>query len=271
MRKGDIVVGVDGSATSWDALHWATREAHRWHAGLDVVFVDTTTGPPTQRSSHNRLAQMVTDARCLESSVRIHGHSVSGGVVAALREASNRCRMLVLGNRGAGGFGRLTLGATSQQVATHATVPVVIVRGRLGSEESPIVVGVDGSASSETALDAGLDEAHLRGCGVIAVFAYGRADHPWLTRDSAVDVGLLHCSAYAALEAAVSPWQNKFPRVSVELVATAEQPMPVLMDLSSHAQLVIVGAHGHDESAELIGAVPMKLMHRAHCPVMIAR
>jgi nucleotide-binding universal stress UspA family protein len=270
MRKSDIVVGVDGSAASWDALYWAVREAHRWQADLHVVIVKTGSGPPTQGTSDSRLTQMVVDARRLDPSVGIHGHVISGGIVAALREASNRCRMLVLGNRGTGGFGRLTLGSTSQQVAVHATVPVVVVRGRHGSEESPIVIGVDGSAGSEAALAAGLDEARLRGCGVIAAFAYGRAEHPWLSTDGGIDPGLLHSSAYAALDAAVLPWQDKFPRVSIESVATGEQPLPVLMRLSSHAQLVVVGAHGHDDSTGLVGAVPMKLMHRAHCPVMIA-
>jgi nucleotide-binding universal stress UspA family protein len=271
VRRNDIVVGVDGSAASWDALHWAVRQAYRWHADLHVVFVDTAAGPPTQRSPDSRLAQMVTDARRLEPSVRIYGHSVSGGVAAALREASTRSRMLVLGNRGTGGFGRLTLGATGQQVATHATVPVVIVRGRQASEESPIVVGVDGSAGSEAALASALDEARLRGCGVIAVFAYGRPEHPWLSWHGGTDAGALHTCAYTALETAVAPWQDKFPWVGIESVATAEQPLPVLLDLSSHAQLVVVGAHGHDDSAGLVGAVPLKLMHRAHCPVMIVR
>lgn len=270
MRKTDIVVGVDGSAASWDALYWAVREAYRWRADLQVVIVDATPGPATQRSNDDRLAQMVSDARRMEPSVRITGHSIRGGVTAALRETSNRSRMLVVGGRGTGGFGRLTLGSTGQQVATHATVPVVVIRGRLGSEESPIVIGVDGSAGSEAALAAGLDEARLRGCTVIAAFAYGSAEHPWLRRNSGVDPGLLHRSAYASLEAAVTPWQDKFPRVSVELLATAEQPVPVLVALSGYAQLVVVGAQGHDPS-ESIGSVPLRLMHRAHCPVMIAR
>lgn len=235
MRKTDIVVGVDGSAASWDALYWAVREAYRWRADLQVVIVDATPGPATQRSNDDRLAQMVSDARRMEPSVRITGHSIRGGVTAALRETSNRSRMLVVGGRGTGGFGRLTLGSTGQQVATHATVPVVV-----------------------------------RGCTVIAAFAYGSAEHPWLRRNSGVDPGLLHRSAYASLEAAVTPWQDKFPRVSVELLATAEQPVPVLVALSGYAQLVVVGAQGHDPS-ESIGSVPLRLMHRAHCPVMIAR
>jgi len=71
--------------------------------------------------------------------------------------------------------------------------------------------------------------------------------------------------------AAVTPWQHKFPRVSVELLTTAEQPVPVLVGLSGHAQLLVVGPHGHDDSSESIGSIPLKLMHRAHCPVMIAR
>jgi nucleotide-binding universal stress UspA family protein len=270
MKKTDIIVGVDGSAASWDALYWAVLEAHRWRADLHVVTVDAFGGPPTQRSTDDRLAQMVSEARRLEPSVRISGHSIRGGVVAALRETSNRCRMLVMGSRGTGGFGRLTLGSTSERMAIHATVPVVIVRGRHGSDESPIVIGVDGSTDSEHAIAAGLDEARLRGCGVIATFAYGHAEHPWLSRDSGADPGRLHGSAYAAVETTLTPWRDKFPRLSMEILAAAEPPVPVLVALSGHAQLVVVGAQGHDPS-ESIGSVPLRLMHRAHCPVMIVR
>ncbi|GAA0956489.1 universal stress protein [Virgisporangium aurantiacum] len=246
MRKTDIVVGVDGSPASWDALYWAVHEAYRWRADLHVVTVDT-------RSTDDRLARMVADARRLEPSVRITGHLIRGGGVAALR-----CRMLVVG--GAGGF--------SAEIAAHATVPVVVVRGRLGSEESPIVIGVDGSAGAEAALAVGLGEARLRGPTVIAAFAYGSAGHPWLGRP--LGGGSVHCSAYAAVETAVTPWQDKFPWVSVETMTTAEQPLPVLTGLSSHAQLLVVGAQGHDAS-ESLGSVPARLMHRAHCPVMIVR
>jgi nucleotide-binding universal stress UspA family protein len=271
MKKTDVVVGVDGSAASRDALRWAVEEAYRWRAQLHVVIVDTGDGPPAPRPHGGRLAEMVADARALRPDVPVTGHSTRGGVVAALREVTHRCRMLVLGNRGTGGFGRLTLGSTVEQVATHAPVPVVVVRGRHGSEQSPIVVGVDGSGDSETALAAGLDEARLRDCGVIAVFAYGLVMHPWLSRDGGVDPGPLHCSAYAALDAALAPWRDKFPRVSVEAVATAEPPLPVLLTLSRHAQLVVVGAHGHDDSTGLIGSVPLRLLHRSHCPVLVAR
>jgi nucleotide-binding universal stress UspA family protein len=38
-----VVIGIDGSETSWDALSWACGEAQRLHARAVAVFVGPTT------------------------------------------------------------------------------------------------------------------------------------------------------------------------------------------------------------------------------------
>jgi len=47
--------------------------------------------------------------------------------VEELINASKEAELIVLGSRGAGGFTRLMLGSTADQVARHAHCPVTIV------------------------------------------------------------------------------------------------------------------------------------------------
>jgi nucleotide-binding universal stress UspA family protein len=51
----------------------------------------------------------------------------SGGAAASILEIAKGAELVVVGSRGRGGFGALLLGSVSQQVAHHATCPVVIV------------------------------------------------------------------------------------------------------------------------------------------------
>lgn len=263
-----IVVGIDRSAPSWDALCWAVGEAYHRRAELELLTVDRD---DPAGAAESRLAQMVTEARRLEPSVRITGAVCRGAVVPALRRASRRSRMVVVGRRGRTGFTRLRASSTSRQIAEEATVPVAVVQGRAAGP-GPIIVGIDGSPGSEAALGLALDEARLRRCMVVAVFAYSHLTHVSTTpgRPMPSDPQLVHASAVATLESTLTPWRAKFPDVDIRAAATATPAVPFLSDLSGHAHLLVVGAHGHDPTGPL-GSVPDKLLHRARCPVLVVR
>lgn len=283
MRTPDIVVGVDGSAAGWDALYWAVTEARRRQGSLHLVTVNFTSWPDEMSATAAdpipngekrlaaRLATMMTEVRLLAPSVPASAEVLRGVVAPVLCEAALHSRLLIVGNRGHGGFGRLSLGSTGQQVATHASVPVVVVRGHQAAGDSPVVVGVDGSHGSESALAAGFEEARLRACPLIALFAYGQPRNPWVQFGEPPDLRLTHALAYGALDAAVAPWRDKHPQVEVETSTVNAEAQRVLADLSRHAQLVVIGAHGYGDSAGQLGSVPTRLLHRSHCPVLVAR
>ena len=234
-NHSDIVIGVDGTPPSWDALYWAVREAHRRRCRMRMVFVDTADVPDVALAGR-RLAHMVADARRLEPSVRVSGVVAEGDAASALASAVSDAAILVVGDEGEPG--RTHLGRAGRAVADASAVPVVVVRGNMAAEHSPVVV--DGS---ESALELAFEEAGLRGCPLIAI-----------------------SSAGATLDESLAPWRDKFPRVPVRTTTFEAEATPALLALSRQAQLLVLG-HGDDD---LLGPVPSTVLDRSHCPVLIS-
>jgi nucleotide-binding universal stress UspA family protein len=133
-----IVVGVDGSVSSRQALAWAAEEARMRGAQLQVVYC--TFYRPELLQSYEGVAgheqgildRAVAQARALEPTVDVVGYKASPPPAKALVEASEEADLLVVGIRGLGGFEELLLGSVSQHCARHARCPVAIVRGTGG-------------------------------------------------------------------------------------------------------------------------------------------
>lgn len=140
-----IVVGVDGSETSRNALRWAAQEALSHEAELHVVYAWEVQGigagvgiAPGRRAAaapedqRGAAEQLVTDVIKEELGANPPSHvrpSIGRGSAASvLLEASKGADLLVVGSRGVGGFAGLLLGSVSTKMANHATCPVVIVR-----------------------------------------------------------------------------------------------------------------------------------------------
>jgi len=137
-----IVVGVDGSPGSRAALRWAHDEARLRAATLVAVAVWQypmmtslpafgAMPPPEDLGTEAEAALLKTLS---DEGVEATGDVPVTTVVAegppakALLEAAGDAAMLVVGSRGHGGFTGLLLGSVSQQCASHAACPVVVVR-----------------------------------------------------------------------------------------------------------------------------------------------
>ena len=136
--NGPIVVGVDGSEGSNEALLWAADLAGS--TGQSLLLVTSWDVSPQAYSYEmltkdleNAVAQDIEDAKKLLASkapdvavdsVILHGNAAQELTeIAAARKAS----LLVVGSRGYGGFRSLVLGSVSRQTLHHATTPVVVV------------------------------------------------------------------------------------------------------------------------------------------------
>lgn len=134
-----IVVGVDASEESKEALRWATRYAqitgasleviHAWHLSDEHAWLQSLPPPagPTD-VAREALKKTVQDVVGSGSSLEITTKVIEGHASRVLTETARGAALLVLGSTGNGGFDGLLLGSVSQQCAAHAPCSVVIVR-----------------------------------------------------------------------------------------------------------------------------------------------
>ena len=137
-----IVVGVDGSGHSQRALEWAMREAAIRHLPLTVLTVHpsivgyfggvVTTQHDLELTEQAQAAVKAEADKVLADLNGPHPESVTVKAVHSfpvgeLVNASKEADLIVLGSRGMGGFSRLMLGSTADQVVRHAHCPVTIV------------------------------------------------------------------------------------------------------------------------------------------------
>lgn len=260
-----VVAGIDGSPSSVAAAQYAADWAERSGAELHLVH-----GSRHGQSGGDVLRRVADCLTAQHPSVSIICRDVPGAGSAVLVEESGAAELTVVGSRGGGSIPTATLGATAAIVATHAKGPVVIARtpAALPGPDLPVLVGVDGSDHSVTALDFAFDVAHRTNAPMVAV-------HVWWAGRMAPDADVRHWAetAGAVLGDALEPWRAKFPDVRLEekLVRGADVAEDLVAE-SAHAGLVVVGTRGHGGFAGLLlGSVSLSVAQHAHCPVAIVR
>ncbi|MFH9352819.1 universal stress protein [Kitasatospora sp. NPDC017646] len=134
-----IVVGVDGSQSSIDALRWAVDQARTRGAVIEAVTAwqhPVSTGWTVPFEAVEDLATItrkVLDDAIVQATgpacpVEIQPRVVQGVTVSSLLEAAQGADLLVVGSRGHGGFVGALLGSVSGHCVQHAPCPVVVVR-----------------------------------------------------------------------------------------------------------------------------------------------
>lgn len=131
-----VVVGVDGSESSIEAVRRADQLAQAFDARLDVVCVwsypisNYGMVPPDWYPDRDaaRTVHDVADEVFGETKPRwVHTSIKEGSPARVLVEESDTADLIVTGSRGHGGFVGLLLGSVSSEVAAHAHCPVLIV------------------------------------------------------------------------------------------------------------------------------------------------
>ncbi len=292
MTSLGIVVGVDGSAASASAVRWAAREAELRNLPLAVVSVlapVVQAGGPWPEvpvpEEYVRIQQAeATDvvdkavrsaADGTAAALQITGEVVLGPIVATLVNMSARADMMVVGCRGEDAVSRALLGSVSSGLVHHAHCPVAIIHAEeLPSERAPVVVGIDGSPTSELATAIAFDEASRRGVDLVALHAWSDmgpiefASANW----APIEWRNIKVAEEEVLSERLSGWNDQYPDVTVHRVVVCDRPGPRLLERAGEAQLLVLGSHGRGGfPGMLLGSVCNAVVNSAQIPVIIAR
>jgi nucleotide-binding universal stress UspA family protein len=272
MATKPVIAGTDGSQESLRAVDWAAREAALRGTSLRIVAVPPlpprmTAAPATpgtvsyvvEQSVGQALAGAAQRAAAQQPGLAIETQMPAGAPAQVLAGAARDAAMLVVGSRGAGGFSAMILGSVSRYAATHAPVPVVVVREETTAAHPEVVVGVRDPAQSEAALGFGFEEAALRQARLLAVHAWS-SPVPGHTEAPAEETG--------RLESAVIAWREKFPEVEARWEVVHAHPGRVLAGSSARADLVVLGRHAPGGHAPGVGSVTHAVLSHAHGPVV---
>ena len=144
--SGRIVVGVDGSLHSEEALRWALGQARLTGQAVAAVIswdipVNFAVGPLTDLDWRGAATSTLKDtvAKVVEPSDpdRVSQRVVKGHPAEVLLDAAADAALLVVGSRGRGGFAGMLLGSVSQNVIARAACPVVVLRAPADPPASP--------------------------------------------------------------------------------------------------------------------------------------
>jgi nucleotide-binding universal stress UspA family protein len=291
-----IAVGVDGSPGATAAVRWAATQAHRSGAELRIA---TAFGPSSDFIGHDdaqkHMDDVVDQARHealeVDPDLTITHQEHFGRPDLALQSESGEADLLVVGSRGKGGFAGLLLGSVSRQCVHRSICPVVVVRGsvsddlskgaipRVAGREEPggsvagaarrIVVGADGSSSSDAALRWAADQAEATGSDLevlmawdwVTTYGWGFVIPPDLDPEG---------DSRRVLEESLGPVRSAHPGVTFSSAVVQGPAADLLVKSSAQADLLVVGSRGHGELAGMVlGSVSEYCVSHAHCPVLV--
>jgi nucleotide-binding universal stress UspA family protein len=281
----NICVGYDGSVPSAEAVAWAAEEASLRGARLEIVScysLPATSSVAMGWGETDLVGALMDDAAAhaitahttvaeshpgLDVTTRV----VMGQASAELMQGRAADDLIVVGASGHHGAGAFWLGSTPRRLVRHSPCPIAVVRGA-ASRGSPdrVVVGIDGSAASDAALDWAGDEADRLLVELLVLHAWS---YPYVevTHGSTGTRDLMEVDAACVLDRALEHARERFGcDVSGRLIENGTTP--ALLEAVRDGDLLVLGSRGHGSFvAGLLGSTVNAVLDRAQVPVIVVR
>jgi nucleotide-binding universal stress UspA family protein len=285
-----IIVGVDGSAASHQALRWAAYEARRRNAAMLIVSCYPALAHASpygavyraaaeiellEAEAHRLVDAARTEVQTIDPKIVVDTRTTMAPPVTGLLESVSAGDEIVVGSGSHTGPLDGLLGSVANGVAHRAHVPVVVVppKSATGDEMSKIVVGVDGSPESLGAMEWAYDEAERSGASLTVLHAWLYPYSTELIPTSEMHRQML-IDATHELQASVDELGAKLTDGSVDVnpVVREHSPAEALLTEADEADLIVVGSRGRGGlRALLLGSVSRTVAQHSTCPVAVIR
>ncbi|MFG6444818.1 universal stress protein [Microbacterium sp. P07] len=276
------VVGWDGSRPSRSALEWAVarEQAGPMPGHVDIVMVADE--PLSDSDSEVTASTMAFDERAVQHlinqvgdsspGVALRGKVVYGFALHALSELTRADTLLVIGTEDREGS-RLRFGfSVGAHLPLLAHGPIAIVPATVDPSLTGVAVGVDGSASSDSAVLIAAAEADRRHETL-------RLVHTWvkpmlyytpfsMNDDYVADVETDH---HSILDAAQLLATATYPNLTIETHLVLGNAAQALAELTPAAAVIVIGNRGLSGWQRLrVGSISHQLVMNLRVPLIIA-
>ncbi|MGQ4486064.1 universal stress protein [Streptomyces sp. SAS_281] len=273
----EIAVGIDPSRNWRLTVAWAADEAHRRHLGLRLVVAvppqhDTHHVDDTPRhmarimESKDAVSAAAGWARERRPDAEIATSVIDGFPAQVMARLSQNAAMIVLGSRHLSRTEEyLSAGALVLPVTAQAHCPVAVVgESEHSTQERPyLVVGVDGSEPSLSALAFAFEEAALRQAELRAIAVWQPPVFSLRSSDTMFE------SERRQLSEITAGWTVEYPDLRLSHEVRVGSPVETLAEAGEHALGLVVGRRGRGGYTGMrVGSVVHGLLHRAHCPII---
>ncbi|CAL9344558.1 universal stress protein [Streptomyces sp. enrichment culture] len=276
--KGPVIAGVDGSPQAGAAVLWAAGEAYRRRRPLHLVHATGTEGRATddgaqqaRAAGHDLLAETAGTIARRFPDVTVVRRLSPGDPVRALHDEAGTEGTIVVGHRGLGGFAELLLGSVGLGVASHARVPVVVVRGERDHAATGTVVACVRDGRDHPWVAHVAREAMLRHASLRLLNVWNPLSHVGTALTMLDDIDGVAQRRVHEMHGLADSLRSELPALTVTTeVEGGRSTAGLLVQASHEADLVAVGAHRPPLGVGRgVGHVVHALLHHAHCPVEI--
>lgn len=280
--RRSVVAGVSRTrpAVNEHVVRWAADEATARGLPLHVVHAqewprgawpDTEPAHPAYTwSTHFRASgeALLDEARRVASArhpaLTVTSELAVGRAVHLLRESGETAAMLVLGAHRFTVVESAFAGADKgHALIGHLPCPMALVPEPPGDAQvdGPVVVGVDGSPSSQAAVDLAFEEADAAKAPLVAVEVCRPRDAAWAS--FVADTPLY-------LSELLSGHRARYPDTEVRQEILTGQPALTLVAASCHARCLVVGTRGRGGfRGMLLGSTSRALVNHTHCTLIV--
>lgn len=276
-----VVIGVDGSDASDQALNWGLNFAAHHRARVTLLQVSDDSFL-SDRAVFRSESQSVSD-RLLSADIAkakqygfmgdIDGLAVVGHPVAEFERLSGEADLIVLGDHTGSRASSAFFGSRSVKIAAVSQAPVVVIPTQSSPAMRGVVVGVDGSDASHSALMFAVEEASRLETDLTVVYAWMPPLTPGLEQLWSEEMlTAQHEAAEEALAIAVAGLAGRYPDVEIRREIVQAPPIGALTAAGKDAALLVVGSRGRGNFARLLlGSVSQGMLTHPPCPVVVTK